>query len=130
MEKPQPPDDLWEQFAEAQERFVPPALTRPVKSEPKRERGKPFFHYTLALRTEMSRRIKEGLEERRAKGLRLGRPPLPLEDIKAVVALRQAGLSFREIARRLDGRVGSPHLVWRHWQEGYYRRIYGEAPAP
>jgi hypothetical protein len=129
MEKPTPPSDLWEQLDIARSNCgrIRPASSRSVKSEPKKERGKPIFYYTLALRTEMTRRIKEGIEERRAKGLRLGRPPLPLEDVKAVIALRQAGLSFREITRRLNGCVGNPHLVWKRWHEGYYTRIYGEA---
>lgn len=48
-------------------------------------------------------RTKEGLEAARAKGVRLGRPPVvALSTVESVVRLRSEGLSYRAVADRLN----------------------------
>jgi DNA invertase Pin-like site-specific DNA recombinase len=48
-------------------------------------------------------RTKEGLEAKRAAGVRLGRPPvLPSSTVRRIRNLRSRGHSFAEIARRLN----------------------------
>jgi DNA invertase Pin-like site-specific DNA recombinase len=50
----------------------------------------------------ISERTKAGLERtRRVNGTRLGRPKTPVETIRKAQKLREAGLSFSEIAKRL-----------------------------
>ena len=47
------------------------------------------------------RRVKAGLAARKAKGLRLGRVPLPMKTLNHARRLRQTGLSYAEIGRKL-----------------------------
>ena len=47
------------------------------------------------------RRIKSGLAARKAKGLRLGRVPLPMKTVNHACRLRQEGLSYAAIGKRL-----------------------------
>jgi DNA invertase Pin-like site-specific DNA recombinase len=63
---------------------------------------------TAQERIRISERTKAGLARTRAQGTRLGRP-VKTVDLRKARKFRAAGMSFREIARRL--RV-SPALVW------------------
>ena len=47
------------------------------------------------------KRVKAGLAARKAKGLRLGRVPLPMKTLNHARRLRQTGLSYAEIGRKL-----------------------------
>ena len=47
------------------------------------------------------RRVKAGLAARKAKGLRLGRVPLPVKTVNYARRLREDGMSFTEIGRQL-----------------------------
>ena len=49
------------------------------------------------------RRVKAGLAARKAKGLRLGRVPLPMKTLNHARRLRQTGLSYAEIVARCSG---------------------------
>ena len=53
------------------------------------------------------RRIKSGLAARKAKGLRLGRVPLPMKTVNHARRLRQEGLSYAAIGKRLKISKGS-----------------------
>jgi DNA invertase Pin-like site-specific DNA recombinase len=65
-------------------------------------------------RIRISERTKAGLARTRAQGTRLGRP-VKIVDVRKAQKLRAAGMSLREIARRL--RV-SPALVWQRLKQG------------
>jgi DNA invertase Pin-like site-specific DNA recombinase len=47
------------------------------------------------------RRVKASLAARKAKGLRLGRVPLPMKMVNHARWLRETGLSYAEIGRKL-----------------------------
>ena len=47
------------------------------------------------------RRVKAGLTARKARGLRLGRIPLPMKTVNHACRLRQEGLSYAAIGKRL-----------------------------
>ncbi len=47
------------------------------------------------------RRVKAGLAARKAKGLRLGRVPLPMKTVNHARRLRETGLSYAEIGKAL-----------------------------
>ena len=49
----------------------------------------------------ISDRVKSGLENARAKGKKLGRPPLSPITISKIKALKEQGLSNRKIAKKL-----------------------------
>ena len=53
------------------------------------------------------RRIKSGLAARKAKGLRLGRVPLPMKTVNHARRLRQEGLSYAAIGKKLKISKGS-----------------------
>ena len=53
------------------------------------------------------RRVKAGLAARKAKGLRLGRVPLPMKTVSHARRLRQEGLSYAEIGKQLKISKGS-----------------------
>ena len=53
------------------------------------------------------RRVKAGLAARKAKGLRLGRIPLPMKTVNHARRLRETGLSFAEIGKTLKISKGS-----------------------
>lgn len=46
-------------------------------------------------------RTREGMAAARAKGARIGRPPVELPDAQAVAELRAQGLTLRQVARQL-----------------------------
>ena len=50
----------------------------------------------------LSQRIKAGLAARKAKGLHVGRKPIPMDQKSAALRLRKTGMSFRAIAQRLS----------------------------
>jgi len=56
-------------------------------------------------------RVKAGLDNARRKGKRLGRKPLPHEAHDNIHKLRLQGLSFRQIADKLEVSVGAVHRV-------------------
>ena len=45
------------------------------------------------------RRVKAGLAARKAKGLRLGRVPLPMKTVNHARRLREDGMSYAEIGK-------------------------------
>jgi DNA invertase Pin-like site-specific DNA recombinase len=53
------------------------------------------------------RRVKAGLAARKARGLRLGRIPLPMKTVNHARRLRQEGLSYAAIGKRLKISKGS-----------------------
>ncbi|MBU10058.1 MAG: hypothetical protein CME13_19060 [Gemmatimonadetes bacterium] len=53
------------------------------------------------------RRVKAGLAARKAKGLRLGRVPLPMKTVNHARRLRETGLSYAEIGKALKISKGS-----------------------
>ena len=56
-------------------------------------------------------RVKAGLRRAKAQGKRLGRPPVPPIQIEKIKALRQEGLSYRKIAKRMDLSVCTVHRL-------------------
>ncbi len=54
-------------------------------------------------------RTKAGLARARAKGIRLGRPPVPPVTKRRIAKLRQQGKSVRAIAKATDLSVGAVH---------------------
>ena len=56
-------------------------------------------------------RVKAGLRRAKAQGKRLGRPPVPPIQIEKIKALRQEGLSYRRIAKRMDLSVCTVHRL-------------------
>ncbi|MBN9736861.1 MULTISPECIES: recombinase family protein [unclassified Pseudonocardia] len=91
---------------------------------------------TMAVFAELERemigiRTKEALASARKRGTRLGRPPLVETGTRRrIVQMREAGESFRAIARALEAdEVLSPtgRLTW---QESTVRRIYQSTEAP
>ena len=57
------------------------------------------------------RRIKSGLAARKAKGLRLGRVPLPMKTVNHARRLRQEGLSYAAIGKKLKISKGSAFKI-------------------
>ena len=57
------------------------------------------------------RRIKSGLAARKAKGLRLGRVPLPMKTVNHARRLRQEGLSYAAIGKQLKISKGSAFKI-------------------
>jgi DNA invertase Pin-like site-specific DNA recombinase len=62
-------------------------------------------------------RVRAGLRNAKAKGRRLGRPPLIL-DISQITALRASGLSLREIGKKFGVGVATVHRLARNGSEG------------
>lgn len=58
-------------------------------------------------RVRLSERTKAGLQRAKAKGKRLGKPPLPLSTKREIKRLRRKGLSIRKIANKAGVSVGS-----------------------
>jgi putative DNA-invertase from lambdoid prophage Rac len=56
-------------------------------------------------------RVKAGLEAARARGARIGRPPLDPALIRQVIALRAEGNSIRQIERSLNRAVSRGSIV-------------------
>ena len=56
-------------------------------------------------------RTKAGLARDRAKGKRLGRPPLKLRVVKRIRELRATGLGMRKIASEVGCSVGIVHRI-------------------
>lgn len=56
-------------------------------------------------------RVLAGLERTRAKGTRLGRPPMDAAKVEAIRALLTAGIGIRETARRTSVGTSSVQRV-------------------
>ena len=56
-------------------------------------------------------RVKAGLRRAKAQGKRLGRPPVPPIQVEKIKALRQEGLSYRKIAKRMGLSVFTCHKL-------------------
>ena len=56
-------------------------------------------------------RVKAGLQRAKAQGKRLGRPPVPPIEIHKIRKLRDEGLSYRKIAKRVDLSVCTVHRL-------------------
>ena len=54
-------------------------------------------------------RVKAGLQRAKAKGQRLGRPPVPENTKEQVLEAHSAGMSLRKIAREIGVSVGTVH---------------------
>lgn len=55
-------------------------------------------------------RVRAGMKNARAKGTRIGRPPVRV-DAKQIAFLRASGASLRDIATRLRLAVGTVHRI-------------------
>ena len=81
-------------------------------------------------RRQISDRTKAALAERKAQGVRLGRPPTMAADVVArILAEHQEGKSYGAIARGLDA-DGVPTAQGGRWYPATVRgavRLYGEA---
>ncbi|MBE0425767.1 MAG: recombinase family protein [Nitrospirae bacterium] len=75
--------------------------------------GRLMFHIIGAMaefeRELIRERVKAGIENARRKGKRLGRKALAPIVSDKVIALRQDGFSYRDIARKLEVSLGSVH---------------------
>ncbi|MEL6064972.1 MULTISPECIES: recombinase family protein [unclassified Methylobacterium] len=56
-------------------------------------------------------RVVAGLNRTRAKGTRLGRPPMPAERVEAIRAMLESGRSIREVARATGAGTASVQRV-------------------
>ena len=56
-------------------------------------------------------RVLAGLQRARAKGTRIGRPPVPPLQVEKIKRLRAEGLSYRKIAKRVDLSVCTVHRL-------------------
>jgi DNA invertase Pin-like site-specific DNA recombinase len=56
-------------------------------------------------------RVKAGLKRAKAKGKRLGRPPVPPIQIENIKRLRTEGLSIRAISNKVGLSVGKVQAV-------------------
>lgn len=78
--------------------------------------GELIFHVMAAIgqfeRALITDRIRSGLRRAKALGKRLGRPPAPIRP-EQVLALREVGLSYRVIARRLRISAALAHRLAR-----------------
>jgi DNA invertase Pin-like site-specific DNA recombinase len=78
--------------------------------------GELIFHVMAAIgqfeRALIADRIRSGLRRAKALGKRLGRPPAPIRR-EQVLALREGGLSYRVIARRLRISAALAHRLAR-----------------
>jgi DNA invertase Pin-like site-specific DNA recombinase len=78
--------------------------------------GRLQFHIIAAMaefeRALIQERVRSGLRNAKAKGVRLGRPRIAL-DLSTVVALQGQGYSVRAIARQLGVAVGTVHKTLR-----------------
>ena len=61
-------------------------------------------------RSLIQERVKAGLQNAKAKGQRLGRPPLVVDKVQ-IRALRDSGATWRTIAKRLGIGVGTAHRI-------------------
>ncbi len=72
-----------------------------------------MFHIICAMaefeRELIREKVKAGIANARRKGKRIGRKPLAPIIAEKVVSLRQEGLGYRTIARRLEVSLGSVH---------------------
>ena len=66
-------------------------------------------------RSLIQERIKAGLERAKAQGKRLGRPPVPPIQRQKIKRLRDEGLSYRKIAKRMDLSVCTVHRLADQW---------------
>jgi DNA invertase Pin-like site-specific DNA recombinase len=57
-------------------------------------------------------RVKAGMRNARAKGIRLGRPR-KVVDARRIVEFRAAGIDWQEISRRMDLGVGTAYRAYR-----------------
>jgi DNA invertase Pin-like site-specific DNA recombinase len=77
--------------------------------------GKLMFNILAAFaqfeRDIISDRVRAGLQNAKAKGVRVGRPAITPGTIDRVKKMKKEGESFREIARQLSISVGSVHNV-------------------
>jgi len=65
-------------------------------------------------RSMVQERVKAGLERARAKGKRLGRPPVPPIQIEKIRKLRAEGMTLTAIAKKTGVSVGKVHqAVWK-----------------
>ena len=60
-------------------------------------------------RSLIKERVKAGLQRAKAKGQRLGRPPVPANTKEQVLEAHSAGMSLRKIAREIGVSVGTVH---------------------
>jgi DNA invertase Pin-like site-specific DNA recombinase len=68
-------------------------------------------------RVRISERTIAGLKVARAKGKRLGRPPLPEETIRTVLSLTQdAGIGARKIAKSTGFPLGTVSVILARWR--------------
>ena len=65
-------------------------------------------------RSMVQERVKAGLERARAKGKRLGRPPVPPIQIEKIRKLRAEGMTLTAIAKRVGLSVGKVHSAVEH----------------
>jgi DNA invertase Pin-like site-specific DNA recombinase len=71
-------------------------------------------------RSLIQERVKAGLRNARAKGKRLGRPPVASVDASRIMAMRQSGLPWRAISQELGIGVATAHrLGVEHEGEGH-----------
>jgi DNA invertase Pin-like site-specific DNA recombinase len=77
--------------------------------------GRLMFHIIGAMaefeRELIRERVKAGLDNARRKGKKLGRRPLPQVTHDKIHELRRDGLTFRQIANKLDVSVGTVHGI-------------------
>ncbi len=67
-----------------------------------------FVEFERAMLVE---RTKAGLARARARGMRIGRPPVPAVTKRRIAKLRQQGKSMRAIAKATDMSVATVHKV-------------------
>ena len=70
-------------------------------------------------RSLIQERVRAGLRNAKAKGRRLGRPPVVV-DFSRIAALRTAGVSWRAIAERLGVGLATAHRIAQRRSEVLY----------
>jgi DNA invertase Pin-like site-specific DNA recombinase len=70
-------------------------------------------------RSLIQERVRAGLRNAKAKGRRLGRPPVVV-DFSRIAALRTAGVSWRAIAERLGVGLATAHRIAQRRSEVFY----------
>src|SRR5690606_24756563 len=69
-------------------------------------------------------RTKEALAVKREQGVRLGRPPVVGREVRQCITdLRAEGLTYREIAERLEGGAVPAPRGGRRWHTNTVRRL-------
>lgn len=74
-------------------------------------------------------RVKAGLRNARAKGKRLGRPRVIL-DVYRIAALRDAGISWPEIAKQLSCGVGTVYRAFHNHCKGPKDETFSSSAVP